>query len=74
MSTESPEQAIVQLPGADAVARERRLEIAYRPNTNLEQISDWLTKLLVGACLVQLSAIRTGLIDFQLSIERFRGR
>jgi hypothetical protein len=26
----------------------------YRGNTNLEQISDWLTKLLVGAGLVQL--------------------
>ena len=53
-----------------AAARERRLAIAYRPNTNLEQISDWLTKLLVGAGLVQLGAIKTGLVDFQLSIER----
>src|SRR6266508_6277591 len=26
---------------------------AYRPNTNLEQISDWLTKILVGVGLVQ---------------------
>ncbi|NUT49611.1 MAG: hypothetical protein HOV94_20225 [Saccharothrix sp.] len=28
-----------------------------RPNTNLEQISDWLTKILVGVGLVQFSAI-----------------
>lgn len=27
----------------------------YRPNTNLEQISDWLTKILVGAGLTQLT-------------------
>lgn len=27
------------------------------PNTNLEQISDWLTKILVGATLVQLGNI-----------------
>lgn len=28
-----------------------------RPNTNLEQISDWLTKILVGVGLVQFGAI-----------------
>jgi hypothetical protein len=28
-----------------------------RANTNLEQISDWLTKILIGATLVQLGAI-----------------
>ena len=29
----------------------------YRVNTNLEQISDWLTKILVGVGLVQLGSI-----------------
>jgi len=29
----------------------------FRPNTNLEQISDWLTKILVGVGLTQLSQI-----------------
>lgn len=33
------------------------LPTALRPNTNLEQISDWLTKILVGVGLVQFSAI-----------------
>jgi hypothetical protein len=28
-----------------------------RPNTNLEQVSDWLTKILIGATLVQLGSI-----------------
>jgi hypothetical protein len=31
--------------------------VAYRPNTNLEQISDWLTKILVGVSLTQISSI-----------------
>jgi hypothetical protein len=31
--------------------------IAYQPNTNLEQISDWLTKILVGIGLVQIREI-----------------
>ncbi|MGD0794708.1 MAG: hypothetical protein ABR958_03830 [Dehalococcoidales bacterium] len=29
----------------------------YRANTNLEQISDWLTKILVGVSLTQLTSI-----------------
>jgi hypothetical protein len=29
----------------------------YRPNTNLEQISDWLTKILVGVGLTQLTVL-----------------
>jgi hypothetical protein len=29
----------------------------YRPNTSLEQISDWLTKMLVGVGLVEVKAI-----------------
>jgi len=32
-------------------------DIEYQINTNLEQISDWLTKILVGVGLVQLGAI-----------------
>lgn len=39
---------------------------AYQANTNLEQISDWLTKILVGVGLIQLGRIGGlvgGLID-----------
>lgn len=32
-------------------------EASIRPNTNLEQISDWLTKILVGVGLTQISVI-----------------
>jgi hypothetical protein len=45
--------------------QERRVE--YEPNTNLEQISDWLTKILVGVGLVQLGELRDSvrdLVDF----------
>ena len=34
-----------------------RTHVGYRVNTNLEQISDWLTKILVGIGLVQLPDI-----------------
>jgi hypothetical protein len=32
---------------------------SFRPNTNLEEISDWLTKILLGASLTQLKTIAT---------------
>jgi hypothetical protein len=36
-------------------------KIAYRVNTNLEQISDWLTKILVGVGLTQISEVPSAL-------------
>lgn len=44
-------------PTATAEAEERSL---YAGNTNLEQISDWLTKIIVGVSLVELGPI----VDF----------
>ncbi len=38
-----------------------RRGIGFQANTNLEQISDWLTKILVGVGLTQLSGISEGL-------------
>ncbi len=38
--------------------------IGYHQNTNLEQISDWLTKILVGVGLTQLAAIPSTLQKF----------
>jgi hypothetical protein len=40
-----------------AAAGGRSIEVEYEGNTNLEQISDWLTKILVGAGLVQLGQL-----------------
>ena len=42
--------------------------VAYRANTNLEQISDWLTKILVGVSLTQIDAIRQGFHDLTLQV------
>jgi hypothetical protein len=48
-------------PGPESVSADAAARIAeeYRlsPNTNLEDISDWLTKILVGAGLVQLAVL-----------------
>ena len=41
-----------KVEGGDAAA-------SYRANTNLEQISDWLTKILVGVGLVQFTSFAT---------------
>jgi hypothetical protein len=38
-----------------------RDQLQYRVNTNLEQISDWLTKILVGAGLAELYRLPTAL-------------
>ena len=37
---------------------------AYQENTNLEQISDWLTKILVGVGLTQLTSIPAALQQY----------
>lgn len=37
--------------------------VQYTPNTNLEQISDWFTKILLGAGLVQLGELRGAFAD-----------
>jgi hypothetical protein len=38
--------------------------LGYRPNTNLEEISDWLTKILVGVGLTQLLQVPEHLARF----------
>jgi hypothetical protein len=42
---------------AGVLRHENGAPSAYLPNTNLEQISDWLTKILVGVGLTQIAAI-----------------
>ena len=37
--------------------------VSHHPNTNLEEISDWLTKILVGVGLTQIDAIRQGFFE-----------
>jgi len=47
-------RALAQQPAADPPVNNGS---QYGPNTNLEQISDWLTKILVGVGLVQIGQI-----------------
>jgi hypothetical protein len=54
--------------GAATLPDEGGGSIEYQPNTNLEQISDWLTKILVGVGLVQLGQIRHGFSDLVDSV------
>ena len=42
-------------------------------NTNLEEISDWITKIIVGVSLVQLSQIGDGIVDLGHTLEKALG-
>jgi hypothetical protein len=42
---------------ADLPEGDGRSAMPFRPNTNLEDISDWLTKILVGVGLIQLGQL-----------------
>jgi tetratricopeptide (TPR) repeat protein len=68
-----PQQALAPTPGPTPTATPlpappppqsvaaRQTDVAYGANTNLEQISDWLTKILLGAGLTQLAKLPQGL-------------
>lgn len=58
-----PRSVATDEPAGVAINRTDRIppNAAYVANTNLEQISDWLTKILVGVGLVQLSEIGRGI-------------
>ncbi|MHA3061605.1 hypothetical protein ACX1N5_11810 [Acinetobacter sp. ANC 4636] len=43
--------------------------IGYRVNTNLEEISDWLTKIIVGVSLTQISAIHSNFMSLITFID-----
>jgi hypothetical protein len=66
-----PRSVVSARETTDATVGDKRREVGAvvgnldpdrtQPNTNLEQISDWLTKILVGATLTQLGHIPTAL-------------
>jgi len=43
-------------------------DVNYRVNTNLEQISDWLTKILVGVGLTQITSLPTQLTSISATV------
>jgi hypothetical protein len=48
----------------------RQVADSFAPSNNLEQVSDWLTKLLLGAGLVQLGSIGKWLGNFIEGLSR----
>ena len=42
----------------------------YAPNTNLEQVSDWLTKVIIGATLVQLHDLAAAIGELSAAIDK----
>lgn len=50
--------------GEDPSAASPQRSARFLPNTNLEQISDWLTKILVGVGLAQIGKIGDSLWQF----------
>jgi hypothetical protein len=48
---------VPRVRAGDPVAANATGRASLVPNTNLEQISDWLTKIIVGATLVQLGPL-----------------
>jgi len=49
------------IPRAATLAGTKEEMAGYKANTNLEQVSDWLTKALLGIGLVEVGQIRSGL-------------
>lgn len=43
--------------GIPKVVKNKSTEVTYTPNTNLEDVSDWLTKILLGVGLTQIDEI-----------------
>ncbi|MFZ1431451.1 MAG: hypothetical protein WAS21_32410 [Geminicoccaceae bacterium] len=44
--------------------------IGYQINTNLEQISDWLTKIIIGVGLIEIGSIGSWLMNFSNSVGK----
>jgi hypothetical protein len=61
-TTTTDGQVAVRTDAATTVSDMAGLPTSH-PSNNLEQVSDWLTKILIGIGLVQVGAIRDGLIN-----------
>jgi hypothetical protein len=58
---------------SDTVIRSREQENRLITNTNLEQVSDWLTKIIVGVTLVQLGNVARGFGELTKSVSSIFG-
>jgi hypothetical protein len=56
--------------GVDASGNGQGQATIYGSNTNIEEISDWLTKILVGVSLVQLGQIRANMSALNIFLSQ----
>ena len=54
---------VPRTPSSENEPTPERGRVRFRANTNLEQVSDWLTKVLIGATLVQLGSVPASAAD-----------
>jgi hypothetical protein len=64
---------VPRLRAASAQSNASSAASTFVPNTNLEQISDWLTKIIVGAALVQLRVIAEDVNGLALAVGQALG-
>jgi hypothetical protein len=64
---------VPRVRASDLVSESSAAQTSIVPNTNLEQISDWLTKIIVGATLVQLRPLADAIGDLSVAIGRSLG-
>jgi Sec-independent protein secretion pathway component TatC len=57
------------IPRAVASSTPPTSDSQYQANTNLEQVSDWLTKIIVGVGLVQIGRVIPGLTRLAQSMK-----
>lgn len=61
----------------ESESKNEKIRVAYGANTNLEQISDWLTKILVGVGLTQITSLPAALESYaeytSISLGNFPG-
>ncbi|HTT53392.1 MAG TPA: hypothetical protein VMH35_18515 [Streptosporangiaceae bacterium] len=61
-----PRSVTVVIPSGRAGSHKQLTDITVRPNTNLEEVSDWVVKIIVGLTLTQLGKVprvASGLFD-----------
>jgi hypothetical protein len=66
--TERGEEQAEERKQAEEPKDEAQPGLEYGANTNLEEISDWLTKILVGVGLTQIAGVRPALASYAKSV------
>lgn len=68
VSEEPAELIHAILTNPESLKTSRHIPFKYRVNTNLEQVSDWLTKILVGIGLTQFNTFRQALGEISAQV------